>query len=344
MSNLNWIGVYVLAGAVAALAALVTFYLIRRCLMARQRKRRAPPHFKSLNTMTCVAFSYNEYVQLEGGHGKWDTIRKKLEHCVQEQMMRHRVYEVENAGCVITGLTDNVGLAVQCCLEVEAAANALVLQTSDEGDGMGSSTPRVRMGLSTGLVSVVRMEGQEDLYRGRCIVEAKRIATNVCAGSTVATISTWYALGCGESHAVHATGCYTCELSDCQTILETTYGTTMAELYVLAHGPGEPRKTGPNVRRAVRLRPVRENQEDSLIDLSGRDPKEMLGTIMRGIPTERRQDVLMSLCKEWDIVVPFRDPYSSREAYNELLLNTLSAALYEEDGEEVDERSAEDEE
>lgn len=170
--------------------------------------------------VTCVVFSCHEDVcriieRIGVKEGK--AARQKLENLIQEAMRRWGLYEWQNLSCEITALTTEPNAALQCCLEVEEAVAVLGLRTTKEeeakreeerdvsgaegGGGRAGATARVAMGLSTSLVMAQvdhthtnKKRRTPPLYRGQCLVEATRLATEANPGWILAAESTFFAL------------------------------------------------------------------------------------------------------------------------------------------------------
>lgn len=299
--------------------------------------------------MTCVVLSYAEPLSVIReilGSKEWEAVRVKVEQVVRSALERHGLREVLNTNCTITALSVDPSAAVECCLDVESTVASLGLKTGEKvepswnnGRAAGNTDVflRVSMGLSTGLVKALKQESRSQVYYGPCVVEATRIATEVNPGLIVTSLSTWYALSHTESRLVRAGGVFPRRLTDCLRTYILNFRRTTMDLFVIGRGAQQGVAVQPQVGTGQAVRPPSGNtRNNAVVDdddpfSGGRvwDPSEMLASIVRRVPVEARHDMLIALCRQWKVTPPFRDPYSSREGYCEILVSVLSVVLFE---------------
>eukprot|EP00796_Vickermania_ingenoplastis_P001108 gene1108-biopygen906 len=137
------------------------------------------------------------------GEGSCCAARKELERIVEQCLTDFGLYETDNSGGTILAISRDPFAVVKCCLAVQAAVRQAA--PSFYGDETALSVPAVSIGVATGLCSVEMVkEGYYHVakFRGRCVMEAEQIATDVSGGRIAASESTWYALAEEEGDQV----------------------------------------------------------------------------------------------------------------------------------------------
>eukprot|EP00796_Vickermania_ingenoplastis_P000306 gene305-biopygen281 len=140
---------------------------------------------------------------MQKGEGSVCAARKELERIVEQCLTDFGLYETDNSCGTILAISRDPFAVVKCCLAVQAAVRQAA--TSIYGDDTALSVPAVSIGVATGLCSVEMVkEGYYHVakFRGRCVMEALEIATDVSDGRIVASESTWYALAEREGDQV----------------------------------------------------------------------------------------------------------------------------------------------
>lgn len=284
-------------------------------------------------------------------------VRQLLEQVVRDGMAIHGLREVENLSCEIVALSISAFAAVQCCLYVEEQTLALGLRTlkSDaDGEEVGSpvrmrkkfpdsaatpmtaaeeggvmrdkethphrlKTVRMRMGLSTGLVTAVKEEPKRFQevtllsYRGQCVVEAMRIATEVNPGYILVSVSTWYALSAAECRNIALVGCFSRRMTDCRTLNLLKYEVDWSELLIITFD--------------IHTLLARDDAE-SLGTIHVANPYETLQAVLQRVPIAKRIELIISLSRAWGVAQAFREPFVSDAAYCQTMMDHLLDSLF----------------
>lgn len=165
------------------------------------------------------------------------------------------------------------------------------------------------MGLSTGPVVVVRHRGREPSYRGCCVVEATRMATEVNPGVILSSDSTWYALSESEGNRFRVVGPIPRLLSDCIFRLKTDIGLVGTEMCVICGG----------------AKGFEESEPGTILILN---PMTVVKTCFSQVPAAKRKGLLTAVCRSFNVSVPRQQPSYSDEEYCRLVLHELLENMY----------------
>lgn len=295
------------------------------CLDRRRLKRlQAPEHLQTGAVLTCVVFSFGEDVsRIRENLGKKEgrRARRVLERVVCAAMKEHGLHEGENTGCLITAFTNNSYAAVQCCVKVEEAVKALALPTVGEeakGDDYEISAARrgrrgeeeaarIRMGVSSGEVRIVQQVKRAASFRGRCVVEATRVATEINPGFIIVASSAWFALSEAE---VKTLGGATKFVRYVQDVVILHYKQVRTEVMV------------------VNRFPTRSEHVEAGNTIVVLDPLRSIQSCLNKVRASKRRHLLKALCRSWGSPKPHVYKNFTDDDHCDELLKELLESVY----------------
>eukprot|EP00796_Vickermania_ingenoplastis_P009767 gene9767-6850_t len=268
-----------------------------------------PPPPSCETPVTCAAISFEKLViAAQRGLGR-DDLRDVLEVRIREAFRSHGLYEAENGGACLVGVTSSAEDAVRCCVEVQDS-----IRESYAYDGCAGAD----IGLCTGVMELVAGGGPYGRYRfrGPSLTTAKRVALQVSAGNTVMALETWWALSTEEAIPLNVSGPFYRCLGDDSSQQGLRFRFISHELYVV-HSCCKPQQ--PPV--VAGLTPT---ESSTIIVIN---PYEEIRKCLSVVPAVDRIPLLLQLVQSWGMEVPFREPYDSVEDYCAKLLDSLLDCL-----------------
>lgn len=299
MNRFNWIAlillICVLCGVIALLIYILVRFLLRMCRKKLLLNEDQP--------VTCVVFEFDENLSLymnSKGAEKADKLYKNLKsvifHCCEE----HDVFVVLTSSGCIRAICEDAYQAVKCCLAVRSEAETICVS-----EGCGENTFSINMGLASGIISKHRSVKKISEYRGFAMIEAVRIATEMCSGAIIAAETTWYAMSESEGNNILATGPHFRCLTDLVMHETLKLRTNLRQYYVI---------------HSLKHAEISEGRPDTIVVPN---PYAMISTCLNRVPLHHRIGLLLALLRSWGVEVPFKEPRMSEEGYGKVLLDTL---------------------
>eukprot|EP00796_Vickermania_ingenoplastis_P001967 gene1967-biopygen1620 len=238
--------------------------------------------------------------------------RKELEKIVHQALIDNGIYETDNSGGSIVGVSDSPFAVVNCCVAVRKAVSELRLQSAGPEAEPVPVMP-ISMGVATGLCTVeVVKEGlyRVGKFRGRCVMEASYIATNHCLGRILLSESTWYAMSDAEGE-----------------VIEATFINLLCHFFL-----SRSTKAASNSWRGhyviTGLSKTRAEEESTTSTIVIHNPYRVMKNYFGKAPQWRRTGLLSSILVSFGDAVPPSDLYDTDEQYAAELMHRVGTIVF----------------
>eukprot|EP00796_Vickermania_ingenoplastis_P009764 gene9765-6848_t len=262
-----------------------------------------PPPPSCETPVTCAAISFEKLVIAahQRDFSADRNVRRKCERIVRDVFEELDMYEAENTGACLVGVTDCVLSAVRCCVEVQRRICEAKLVDGRCG---------VDAGLCTGLLEASAAPHGRSFYRGPSLSTAKQMALQVADACTLASLSTWYAVSELESEQIDVRGPYYRCLCESITHKDAAFRFFSLEMYALM-----------SVTKCISGQNAVPSDCNTIVVMN---PYSVLAGCLSVLSAADRIPFLIRLVHSFGIRAPFREAALSDEEYcDELLYSYL---------------------